>query len=175
MAVIFLLYEFLWYRKGNNLVKRMTILNNTQFELANNEFLFSTLMIFLKKEMIHFPKKSTMCDSHFPSICEPNSSPTYTYHTTLCVLTVPVILVLIYIAAHHHTMLTLHTALFLSCMPTSLLTYSHISHYSLGTNYAIFSGPNIKHYSPSHFANTCLLYTSPSPRDMRRSRMPSSA
>ena len=24
-------------------------------------------------------------------------------------------------------------------------------------------------------ANTCLLYTSPSPRDMRRSRMPSSA
>ena len=26
-----------------------------------------------------------------------------------------------------------------------------------------------------HHVNTCLLYTSPSPRDMRRSRMPSSA
>ena len=26
-----------------------------------------------------------------------------------------------------------------------------------------------------HGVNTCLLYTSPSPRDMRRSRMPSSA
>ena len=26
-----------------------------------------------------------------------------------------------------------------------------------------------------HVAKTCLLYTSPSPRDMRRSRMPSSA
>ena len=25
------------------------------------------------------------------------------------------------------------------------------------------------------WVNTCLLYTSPSPRDMRRSRMPSSA
>ena len=28
---------------------------------------------------------------------------------------------------------------------------------------------------PMHYANACLLYTSPSPRDMRRSRMPSSA
>ena len=27
----------------------------------------------------------------------------------------------------------------------------------------------------SDYTNTCLLYTSPSPRDMRRSRMPSSA
>ncbi|GAB5801631.1 hypothetical protein JMUB7527_28560 [Staphylococcus aureus] len=27
----------------------------------------------------------------------------------------------------------------------------------------------------SHELKTCLLYTSPSPRDMRRSRMPSSA
>ena len=26
-----------------------------------------------------------------------------------------------------------------------------------------------------YYMNTCLLYTSPSPRDMRRSRMPSSA
>ena len=29
--------------------------------------------------------------------------------------------------------------------------------------------------SASPFRETCLLYTSPSPRDMRRSRMPSSA
>ncbi|GAB5817587.1 hypothetical protein JMUB7533_26690 [Staphylococcus aureus] len=27
----------------------------------------------------------------------------------------------------------------------------------------------------NHYFNNCLLYTSPSPRDMRRSRMPSSA
>ena len=30
-------------------------------------------------------------------------------------------------------------------------------------------------YDDRKFALTCLLYTSPSPRDMRRSRMPSSA
>ena len=30
-------------------------------------------------------------------------------------------------------------------------------------------------YAIGHTPNTCLLYTSPSPRDMRRSRMPSSA
>ena len=30
-------------------------------------------------------------------------------------------------------------------------------------------------HSLSHYYSSCLLYTSPSPRDMRRSRMPSSA
>ena len=30
-------------------------------------------------------------------------------------------------------------------------------------------------FKPLHKFNPCLLYTSPSPRDMRRSRMPSSA
>ena len=34
------------------------------------------------------------------------------------------------------------------------------------------SGDTLKSYEDT---NTCLLYTSPSPRDMRRSRMPSSA
>ena len=29
--------------------------------------------------------------------------------------------------------------------------------------------------SPTNWCNTCLLYTSPSPRDKRQSRMPSSA
>ena len=36
----------------------------------------------------------------------------------------------------------------------------------------VFNGKFSKNISSS---NTCLLYTSPSPRDMRRSRMPSSA
>ena len=31
------------------------------------------------------------------------------------------------------------------------------------------------HYDWANLARYCLLYTSPSPRDMRRSRMPSSA
>ena len=30
-------------------------------------------------------------------------------------------------------------------------------------------------FVPMHFVMSCLLYTSPSPRDVRRSRMPSSA
>ena len=35
---------------------------------------------------------------------------------------------------------------------------------------------NLYDYSPdTYYARGCLLYTSPSPRDMRRSRMPSSA
>ena len=33
----------------------------------------------------------------------------------------------------------------------------------------------IKLYNKMGWFNSCLLYTSPSPRDMRRSRMPSSA
>ena len=35
--------------------------------------------------------------------------------------------------------------------------------------------PEVKKYLEDENAYTCLLYTSPSPRDMRRSRMPSSA
>ena len=40
-----------------------------------------------------------------------------------------------------------------------------------------YSPKDIKQYNLSQTINTniCLLYTSPSPRDMRRSRMPSSA
>ena len=40
----------------------------------------------------------------------------------------------------------------------------------------IFFNNNLKEY-PDHsmFLNSCLLYTSPSPRDRTRSRMPSSA
>ena len=34
---------------------------------------------------------------------------------------------------------------------------------------------NIKNYAEEEFSNICLLYTSPSPRDRTRSRMPSSA
>ena len=32
-----------------------------------------------------------------------------------------------------------------------------------------------KYHSPGLWTNTCLLYTSPSPRDVEESRMPSSA
>ena len=35
--------------------------------------------------------------------------------------------------------------------------------------------PEVKEYLEEENEYTCLLYTSPSPRDMRRSRMPSSA
>ena len=37
------------------------------------------------------------------------------------------------------------------------------------TGISIYNGTSL------HTLKTCLLYTSPSPRDMRRSRMPSSA
>ena len=33
----------------------------------------------------------------------------------------------------------------------------------------------VRFHQPQEDVDTCLLYTSPSPRDMRRSRMPSSA
>ena len=36
-------------------------------------------------------------------------------------------------------------------------------------------GPRMQAAGAELLADTCLLYTSPSPRDMRRSRMPSSA
>src|SRR5664280_3187190 len=37
------------------------------------------------------------------------------------------------------------------------------------------AGPVMRFMPPSRAAGTCLLYTSPSPRDRTRSRMPSSA
>ena len=42
-------------------------------------------------------------------------------------------------------------------------------------NKAYREGANIPYTQNTPYINTCLLYTSPSPRDMRRSRMPSSA
>ena len=71
----------------------------------------------------------------------------------------PYILVLISNTTHHHTMVTLHTAHCMCYMLTSLLTYSLISHYPLLTNYAIYSGPHLKYYSPSQYGNTthCLF------------------
>ena len=39
----------------------------------------------------------------------------------------------------------------------------------------IFSPPAETNYQPPNTPNTCLLYTSPSPRDRQKSRMPSSA
>ena len=44
----------------------------------------------------------------------------------------------------------------------------------LGTTYSL-SGNNITPSVTSGGSTTCLLYTSPSPRDKRQSRMPSSA
>ena len=41
--------------------------------------------------------------------------------------------------------------------------------------YAHSSDPDKVQFYVTHPVNGCLLYTSPSPRDMRRSRMPSSA
>ena len=39
----------------------------------------------------------------------------------------------------------------------------------------IFSTSTFKHGNKDNFDYTCLLYTSPSPRDRQKSRMPSSA
>ena len=38
-----------------------------------------------------------------------------------------------------------------------------------------FYPPQNQHFDVTQYANTCLLYTSPSPRDVEESRMPSSA
>ena len=54
---------------------------------------------------------------------------------------------------------------------------------SLGTNlilgqydgYRNEEGVDPRSGTPTYFAGTCLLYTSPSPRDLSTSRMPSSA
>ena len=40
---------------------------------------------------------------------------------------------------------------------------------------AVLEKLNTTHHTPPNTPNTCLLYTSPSPRDRTRSRMPSSA
>ena len=56
-----------------------------------------------------------------------------------------------------------------STMPTSGLgAQSGMSQLSL-------SRPNLTQPRPPKFDNICLLYTSPSPRDRQKSRMPSSA
>ena len=39
----------------------------------------------------------------------------------------------------------------------------------------VFKFPTMKREDQKYHVDICLLYTSPSPRDMRRSRMPSSA
>ena len=45
----------------------------------------------------------------------------------------------------------------------------------IGNEYASIVSDGIAAGDVSNFIDTCLLYTSPSPRDQRGSRMPSSA
>ena len=49
------------------------------------------------------------------------------------------------------------------------------SHTASGASSATTNGIGVNAYSASTGVGTCLLYTSPSPRDKRQSRMPSSA
>ena len=50
-----------------------------------------------------------------------------------------------------------------------------LSGISVGGQYALIAIGYTMVYGILRLINFCLLYTSPSPRDMRRSRMPSSA
>ena len=52
-----------------------------------------------------------------------------------------------------------------------IIEKSEVTEYFNGTGFERWN----KIYSKSDEINTCLLYTSPSPRDTIRSRMPSSA
>ena len=45
----------------------------------------------------------------------------------------------------------------------------------IGNEYASLVSDGVAAGDTSNFIDTCLLYTSPSPRDRTRSRMPSSA
>ena len=59
---------------------------------------------------------------------------------------------------------------------TSVETIDGVSYVRLHGNLIAEVGDNfIKLYDGGWQSNTCLLYTSPSPRDRTRSRMPSSA
>ena len=51
-------------------------------------------------------------------------------------------------------------------------TLVHVVYWAM---FAIFAGYQTSLLLGRGFTSGCLLYTSPSPRDMRRSRMPSSA
>ena len=44
-----------------------------------------------------------------------------------------------------------------------------------GRQYDDLRWSRFKHFAPAEMFETCLLYTSPSPRDRQKSRMPSSA
>ena len=65
-------------------------------------------------------------------------------------------------------------------IPKTVGVHSHLVHKSIPLSHYHVSAQNYVHiariaYCPKQLILTCLLYTSPSPRDRQKSRMPSSA
>ena len=56
-----------------------------------------------------------------------------------------------------------------------LLVMGYLALWPVSINPQVWDAPTDQGYVGGFAPNTCLLYTSPSPRDQRGSRMPSSA
>ena len=60
-------------------------------------------------------------------------------------------------------------------IPMDACVYQIGSVKAKGTTFVTFKGKNLNSFGNSKLPGPCLLYTSPSPRDRQKSRMPSSA